>query len=87
MKFLQFKSETGETVTFDEYTHDEESSTFWVTICPKCRLGIGHLLGDRIDDYGSGCCSVLGCSNPGGRDEDMRYVDFQIGKDDVEEII
>lgn len=86
MKFLQFKTANGETVTFDEYTHDEEYNTMWVAICPRCRQAYGHLLGARIDDHGSGCCSVLGCNNPGDGEEDMRYVDFRIGVDDITEI-
>ena len=85
MKFLQFKAENGETITFDEYVDDrKEYGGYWVTICPKCKQAFGHLLGSRIDDYGSGCCSVLGCTQEDDDEVPMYYVDFSA--DEVEEI-
>lgn len=80
MKLLRFKAENGEAITFDEYADvREEYGGYWVAICPKCRQAFGSLLGSCIDDYGSGCCSVLGCNNDGDF-----YVDFSA--DEVEEI-
>lgn len=57
----------------DEYWHftDEEAferewgSRYLVRICKECKEKYGEALelaGCTIDDFGSGCCSVKGCS-------------------------
>lgn len=43
----------------------EWGSRYFVRICDKCKEKYGEaleLVGCTIDDYGSGCCSVDGCS-------------------------
>ena len=81
----------GKTIVFDEYTEEEEYGYVWVTVCKKCMAKIRGTLEDMertgdasIDDYGSGCCSVLGCDTPSWQDLeddsdwDSVYVDFVI---------
>ncbi len=83
MKFLKFKAENGETILFDDYTDNRGmlGSDFWVAICPKCYAKYKHILGNRVDEDGSGWCSVCGC---GDTENAEYYVDFSA--DEVEEI-
>ena len=63
-------------IAFDEYTHDEEYNSYWVTVCSKCLAKFGDAFGNRVDEYGSGCCSVMGCAEEDGDDAEMHYIDF-----------
>ena len=85
MKVLTFTADDGTKIKFDEYVYDDEYNCYWVTMCQKCLGKFGNYLGSRVDNYGSGCCSVCGCDTPDSvdceTDEDMflwdsRYVDF-----------
>ena len=86
-------SSHGKTMVFDEYVEEEEGGYIWVTICKDCmrklRGTIEQMCKDDeacIDDFGSGCCSVRGCSTPDFRnmeddsDWDSVYVDFILDK-------
>lgn len=64
MKYLNFKG-----LIFDDFTEDEN---IWVTVCPSCAKRHSVKLGNRVDEFGSGCCSVCGCDDMDGE----FYVDF-----------
>lgn len=78
MKYLNFKG-----LLFDEFNDDyangEDFQNIWVGMCESCAKRFGKKLGsDRMDNSGSGCCSVCGCD-----EEDLDfygsadfYVDF-----------
>ena len=67
--YLVVNFKNGQKIVFDEYADDREEDieyqTFSVRICEdhlnKCR-NLLEEVGCTIDDNGSGCCSVKGCS-------------------------
>lgn len=70
---MKFIAQDGTEVIFDDWcdeTEDEELGGYWVGICNEC-LNKYNVFGNRIDECGSGCCSVKGCRN-----EADHYVDF-----------
>ena len=76
----------GTQIVFDEYQDnreiDDEMQTFWVTMCADCirkyRFRLSAI-GCTIDDFGSGCCSVLHCDKTGeNEDTDVFYVDIPV---------
>ena len=80
MTNLVYTSARGKTITFDDFNDErEEYGTYWVGMCPSCHNYFRGILGSRCDNYGSGCCSVKGCTN-----DATWYVDFSA--DEVKEI-
>ena len=76
MENMLFKADEKK-IVFDDYTDStEEYGTFWVGMCEECYKKHKDILGNRVDDFGSGVCSVKGCQN-----EADHYVDFL--KDEV----
>ena len=70
---MTFTSHNGTKIVFDDWcdeTEDEELGGYWVGICDEC-LNKYNVFENRIDECGSGCCSVKGCRN-----EADHYVDF-----------
>ena len=78
MKYLNFKG-----LIFDEFNDDfaneEDFQNIWVTVCPSCAKKHGVKLGNRVDEFGSGCCSVCGCDDMDGE----FYVDFDPSEVDI----
>ena len=56
-------------IIFDDWTDNGEG--YWTQICPQCKEKYHSLLGNRIDECGSGICGIKGCNN-----EAECYVDF-----------
>lgn len=85
MKKLVFGSK-GKRIVFDDFVdeRDQDYSGIWAGMCKECAKKYMDVLVDdscnRLDECGSGTCSVEGCNN-----EADYYVDFWI--DDSFEII
>lgn len=86
-------SSHSKTMVFDEFVEEKDGGYVWVTICKDCMRKLRGTLEEMynddeacIDDFGSGCCSVLGCDTPDWRDLDddsdwhSVYVDFILDK-------
>ena len=78
MKMIYVSNE-GKTITFDNWEEnrnwkEEHLSPYWVDLCPHCYNKYKGILGNRVDDAGSGtaACSVEGCDNTNAE----YYVDF-----------
>ena len=73
MQVLQFISEDNQKILFDDFTDERDTDYcgIWVGVCSCCANKYADALKGHLDDYGSGCCSVLGCEN-----EADYYVDF-----------
>lgn len=71
-----YTSKHGKQIVFDDYVDDTlEYNSYWVGMCPHCHNKYKGILGNRVDDCGSGCCSVKGCNN-----EASYYVDFDMNE-------
>lgn len=84
MKKLIYTSARGKRIVFDDWTHGNYDNGngvewwTWVGMCKHCHNKYRGILGSRVDNCGSGICSVDGCEN-----EADYYVDFSA--DEVEE--
>ena len=80
---MVFKSK-GKRIVFDDFCdeRDQDYCGVWTGMCRECASKYMDILVDdtcnRLDDCGSGICSVEGCSN-----EADYYVDFW-ADDDIE---
>ena len=73
---MVYTSEHGEQIVFDDYVDNTmEYNTYWVGMCESCHSKYKSILENRVDDCGSGFCSVEGCGN-----EADYYVDFDVLK-------
>lgn len=79
---LTYKAQNGKKIVFDDFC-DERNTDYcgvWAGMCRECAKKYHDLLVDdscdRLDECGSGSCSVEGCSN-----EADFYVDFWLGDD------
>jgi hypothetical protein len=71
-----YTSQDGEQIIFDDYTDEtEEHHTYWVGMCEHCYGKYKSILGSRVDNCGSGVCSVNGCFNKADY-----YVDFDMNE-------
>lgn len=71
---LAYISGGGKRIVFDDYVDNTvEYNSYWVGMCSHCYNKYRNILGNRVDDCGSGFCSVKGCSN-----EADYYVDFDM---------
>ena len=76
MKKLVFNS-NGKRIVFDDFTdeRDQDYCGVWAGMCKDCADKYRDILVDdkcdRLDECGSGCCSVDGCGN-----EADFYIDF-----------
>lgn len=67
-------------IVFDDYVDNTiEHNSYWVGMCQHCRDKYNSILGNRVDDCGSGFCSVKGCNN-----EADYYVDFDMNEVEFE---
>lgn len=67
---------SGSKIVFDDYVDNTmEYNSYWVGMCKHCYNKHKDILGNRVDDYGSGVCSVKGCEN-----EADYYVDFDMNE-------
>ena len=74
-----YTSKHGKQIIFDDYVDNTfEYNSYWVGMCPHCHNKYKNILGNRIDNCGSGCCSVKGCDNEASYyvDLDMNEVEF-----------
>ena len=62
-------------IFFDEWTEDEYG--IWVTMCPSCINRYASRVSDVLDDHGTGCCSVKGCTQEDSNATEMRYVNLK----------
>jgi hypothetical protein len=63
-------------IIFDDYVDNTvEYNSYWVGMCKHCYDKHKGILGNRVDDCGSGLCSVKGCNN-----EADYYVDFDMNE-------
>lgn len=63
-KKLIFKGHNGQTIILDDFVDDtKEYNLYWGGLCPSCRKRYKDILGDRIEEFGCGTCSVEGCWN------------------------
>ena len=63
-------------IVFDDYVDNTvEYDSYWVGMCQHCHEKYKSILGNRVDDNGSGFCSVKGCNN-----EADYYVDFNMNE-------
>ena len=75
-KNMVYKSLKGKKIVFDDFVDNTmEYKSYWVGMCTCCYNKYRDILGNRIDDCGSGLCSVNGCSN-----EADYYVDFDMNE-------
>ena len=73
---MVYLSIDGNEVVFDDYVDNTiEYHSYWVGMCTHCRNKYKSILGNRVDDCGSGFCSVKGCEN-----EADYYVDFDMNE-------
>lgn len=71
-----YTSRRGKKIVFDDYVNNTfEYNSYWVGMCPSRHNKYKNILGNRVDDCGSGYCSVKGCSN-----EASYYVDFDMNE-------
>lgn len=67
---------SGNTIIFDDYVDNTlEYNSYWVSMCKHCYNKYKDILENRVDDCGSGCCSIKGCEN-----EADHYVDFDMNE-------
>lgn len=72
MIYVPMQKHASRPLVFDDYVDNTgEFQSYWACLCGQCREKYGTELEGRIDDCGSGTCSIEGCSN----DADF-YVDF-----------
>ena len=75
---MTYTSNQGQRIVFDDFVDNTfEFDSYWVGMCQHCYDKYKGVVGSRVDDCGSGCCSVKGCTN-----EADYYVDFHM--DEVE---
>lgn len=73
---MVYVSNDGKQIVFDDYVDNTiEYNSYWVGMCKHCYNKHKNILGNRVDDCGSGFCSVKGCSN-----EADYYVDFDMNE-------
>ena len=73
-------STDGNKIVFDDFVDNTiEYNSYWVGMCTDCYNKYRSILGNKVDDCGSGCCSVCGCSN-----EADYYVDFDMNEVEFE---
>lgn len=71
-----FISNDDKQIVFDDYVDNTfEYNSYWVGMCSHCHNKYKGVLGNRVDDCGSGVCSVKGCSN-----EADYYIDFDMNE-------
>ena len=77
MQNLEF-NRNGKKIIFDDFTdeRDQDYGGIWVAMCKTCARKYHDILTDKLDDCGSGWCSVKGCD----READY-YVDFWFNDD------
>ena len=66
-------TKNGKSIVFDEFTDErgQDYGGIWAGMCERCARKYRDILTDKLDDCGSGCCSVKGCDG-----EADYYVDF-----------
>lgn len=79
MKKLVFDS-NGKRIVFDDFTdeRDQDYCGVWAGMCKACAEKYSDIVSGKLDECGSGCCSVDGCGN-----EADFYIDFWYD-DDIE---
>lgn len=71
-----YTSKCGKQIVFDDYVDNTfEYNSYWVGMCKHCHDKYKSILDNRVDNCGSGCCSVKGCEN-----EADYYVDFNMNE-------
>lgn len=79
MKKMIYTSKMGKQIVFDDYVDNtDEYNSYWVEICPHCHNKYKGIIGNRVDNSGSGVatCSVDGCQNQTA----CYYVDFDMSE-------
>ena len=73
---MSYISDSGKQIVFDDYVDNiVEHNSYWVGMCKHCHNKYKNILDNRVDDCGSGFCSVKGCGN-----EADYYVDFDMNE-------
>ena len=87
---MVYNVERDKQIVFDDYVDDTfEYNSYWVGMCQHCYNKYKNILDNRIDDCGSGFCSVKGCNNEADYyvDFDMNEVTFIDDKDLMEDLM